>query len=131
MFFLDTLILVSTTFAFSAFVGWHILPVFLPGSETFTLQEIRFEQTTRELQHLESLLRTVRRTRQRIHWQGLEPEWQLSAILATDFELEWLLVSQVWGSRGEAFALYRLCLSPYRREIEQAEKQLETQIQFA
>lgn len=106
----------------AAAIGWHFPFFFL--SADFDLQAVHFDRTIRELTLIESDLRKVRRSKQRTTGPALCAEWQLAAMTFSEFEFEWLLVSQVWGSRGREFYRHRFQLSPYRREIQQAERQL-------
>lgn len=98
---------------------------------SFNLDDIRFSRTVRELEHTEAMLRFVRRDRERV--QGIPAEWQLIAIMpdTTPFELEWMLVSQVWGGKGKRFYRYRLEQSPFKQEILAVERQLINQVQTA
>lgn len=119
MTFFETLIIVGMPAIF-AFIG-YLLPV---PKYSFDLDHIRFDRHLLELEHCEMLLRSVRRDKRRIKWQGLNAEWQAVAACydLTDFEFEWFLIFDVWASRGEQFTRYRLNKSPYRREIEQVNK---------
>lgn len=66
-------------------------------------------------QLLESDLRKVRRTCKRTPF--LPAEWQLFAMVASEFEFEAFLVNTVWASKGKRLREYRLRQSKEKHTI--------------
>lgn len=70
------------------------------------------------MQVLESGLRKIRRKGKVNKWKeysGLSEEWQKTSIRSTAIHFELFLIKEVWASKGENYAKYRLDESRHKR----------------
>ena len=81
--------------------------------------DIHFEKKCRQIALLEAALHQIRLSK--VRTQNIPADWQLGAMLYTEFEFEWLLVSVVWAKFGQRYKDYRLEQSPFKWEIQTLE----------